>query len=271
MSNSHIKSSLRRHIMDHVVGAVNATPFLDDPFPHVVVRGFFPKDVYADLQRLLPAPDAYEPFSYEKHNDKNGESNRKRFCLESKFIDKLPSQQRDLWYAIRSVLGSVDLKEAVFNKLRTGLTMRYGNEPDSAHSLPGFALPELFRETATYHIKPHPDTRKKVVTMQIALPTDDSQEALGTEFYKRSLWPGSWLREPVGFEIVKTMPFLPNTTYAFVVLNTIRLKSWHGRSTLTPMCGVRNSILNIWYAKAEDANREIVAENEAMKASRKAA
>jgi hypothetical protein len=123
-----------------------------------------------------------------------------------------------------------------------------------------YPLPELFRETAGYVIKPHPDTRRKVVTMQIALPPDASQRDLGTEFYRRSWNPLALLREPRSFETVKRAPFLPNVAYAFVVINSLWLKSWHGRTTLRAGIGVRNTILNIWYADAKDANPDLVAQ-----------
>jgi hypothetical protein len=66
------------------------------------------------------------------------------------------------------------------------------------------------------------------------------------------------------------MDFLPNTAYAFSVLNTFRLKSWHGRSTIPASLGERNSILNIWYAKPEDANTELIDENRWLEAARSA-
>ena len=57
------------------------------------------------------------------------------------------------------------------------------------------------------------------------------------------------------------MPFLPNTAYAFVVLNSLSLSSWHGRSSLSNVGkAVRNTILNIWYERAENGNRELVEE-----------
>jgi hypothetical protein len=118
----------------------------------------------------------------------------------------------------------------------------------------------LFHETQGYSIKPHPDTRKKVVTMQVALPGDDSQRDLGTEFYRRSLHPSDWLREPRGFQVAKRMPFLPNTAYAFSVLNTFSLKSWHGKTAIPGALGERNSLLNIWYQDPQHANRDLVAE-----------
>ncbi len=127
-----------------------------------------------------------------------------------------------------------------------------------AADLEGYALPELFREFASYRIKPHPDTRRKVVTMQISLPRDDfSHPQFGTEFYRRSLNLLHLMREPNGFEIVKCTPYVRNSAYAFTVLNKITWKSWHGRSTLPAANIVRNTILNIWYLSQADANQDV--------------
>ena len=257
---------LFRRVVDHMVAAADAAPSMDDPFPHTLIRGLFPDDVYDRLQSLLPDPSQYKRFSYQKHQDADGESNRRRFQLKTEFMSVLDPERQMFWRTIRNAIGSGEFKQSVFARVRDGLALRYRCDPDAAASLPGHALPELFHETAGYHIKPHPDTRRKVVTMQIALPTDESCAAMGTEFYRRSLRPADWADEPRGFEIAKTMPFVPNTAYAFAVLNTIRLKSWHGRSQMSVNAGgdgatVRNSILNIWYERIEDANPEIAADN----------
>jgi hypothetical protein len=213
--------------------------------------------LYERLLSSLPSRDIYEAFDYEKHQQE-GVSNRRRFQMTDAWLDRLTHETRTFWYSIRAALGSAELKRAIFKKLAPGLAFRYGIAEGEAQNLPGFALPELFHETNGYSIKPHPDTRKKVVTMQIALAADASQEGLGTEFYRRALNPGAWLREPRGFEIVKRMPFLPNTAYAFSVLNTFTLKSWHGRTAISGQCGERNSLLNIWYEKAEHANVDLI-------------
>lgn len=266
-STISINTKLRQSTLDHMVSAVDSTTVCDAPSPHIVIRGFFPQDTYSQLLDSLPSAEDYEAFAYEKHANENGESNRKRFQLVNTSLETLQPAEQEFWHTIRSVLGSTTFKETVFNKLQNGLSYRFDCDPESAGSLPGFALPELFHETSGYRIKPHPDTRKKVVTMQIALPENDDQEHLGTEFYRRSVRPSSWLREPKGFEIVKRMPFLPNTAYAFVVLNTIRVKSWHGRSSLDSTCGTRDSLLNIWYQSAEHANQEILADNRSRSAA----
>ena len=245
--------------LDHMLAAVEASPIQDDPFPHIIVKEFFPTDTYSRLFDFLPPSVDYESFRERVY------VNRKHFRLENACLEKLPRPQRQFWYTICSALGSVALKETVFHKLRSGLSYRFNCDPNEAFSLPGFALPQLFRETTGYRIKPHPDTLKKVVTMQIALPENLGQEHLGTEFYRRSIRPSSYLGELRGFKIVKTMPFLPNTAYAFVVLNTKRIKSWHGRSSLQSTCGVRNSLLNTWFHRAENANTEILEVNESPK------
>jgi hypothetical protein len=251
---------LRKLCLDHLAAAINRVPASTAPFPHFVVSGFFPDDVYQDVLRLLPATALYEPFSYGKHHSADGESNRMRFRLCRESLERLDVRRRSFWLTIRSVLGSVELKTLAFEKVAAGLAYRYSIDTADVASLPGFALPEIFHERGGYAIKPHPDTRKKVVTMQIALPRDDSQRELGTEFYARSLRPASLIHSPRGFTIVRRMDFLPNTAYAFAVLNTFRLKSWHGRTAIPACLGDRNSILNIWYAKVEDANAELAEE-----------
>ncbi len=144
---------------------------------------------------------------------------------------------------MREALGAIQLKRAIYAKLSTGLAFRFELPEADVNKVPGYALPELFRELSSYRIAPHQDTRRKVVTMQISLPGDESQRELGTEFYRRSLNPLHMLREPRGFEVAKCTPFLPNTAYSFSVLNNISWKSWHGRSTLPGGCGVREQHL----------------------------
>ena len=67
--------------------------------------------------------------------------------------------------------------------------------------------------------------------------------------YRRRLlaWPGGdWRRQ---FVQAKQFEFRPNSAYAFVVNNTMRKKSWHGRESLPEGCGVRNTLLNIYFAR----------------------
>src|SRR4029079_3821837 len=249
---------LGSRIMSHMVAAVRAAKAEIDPFPHAIITNFFPTDVYSQLLDFLPRDEQYEPFSYDKHHTQDGQSNRLRFRFENDWLDRLSTDQRSFWYAVRQAIGAAPLKEAVYAKLSTGLAFRFGVEESAVNEIGGYALPELFRETSSYRIAPHPDTRRKVVTMQISLPRDGSQRALGTEFYRRSLNPLHLMREPRGFEVVKCTPYLPNSAYCFSVLNNVTWKSWHGRSTLPGKCGVRNSILNIWYLDANDGNQDII-------------
>jgi hypothetical protein len=258
---SHIEARRRevyQACLGHMVMAAERAAASDDPFPHFLISGVFPADVYDELLAHLPEPALYKAFSYKKHATDEGGSNRGNLTLSEANLDRMPDRSRGLWLGVRDALGAPRFKDAVFRRLAPGLAYRMGVSDDEAARMPGYPMPQLFRETAGYTIAPHPDTRRKLVTMQVALPGDDSQRDLGTEFYRRSWNPMTQFREPRGFEIAKQPPFLPNSAYAFAVINTLRLKSWHGRSKLTGESGVRNSILNIWYAQPQDASADLV-------------
>jgi len=103
-----------------------------------------------------------------------------------------------------------------------------------------------------YQIKPHPDGSKKVVTMQLYCPADESQRDLGTTLYRASL-KGLINVGSYGLEPVKTLPFLPNVGYAFVVLkayHSLLKMSWHGRPKVhTTSDHPRITLLNTFYVK----------------------
>ncbi len=244
-------------ILEHCLHVVAAAAVHHDPFPHFLIDGFFPEEVYRELLASLPDAGLYEPMAYGPRSPSEATA-RGRFKLNDACLARLSAPHRELWLAVRDVLTSPVLKRCVFGQLSSGLALRYRVAAEAAADLEGYALPELFRETRGYSIKPHPDTRKKVVTMQIALPEDRAQAELGTEFYRLSLNPLHVLREPRGFVVAKRAPFLPNAAYAFSVLNTLKLKSWHGRTTLAEEVGVRNSILNIWYGDPANVYPETV-------------
>jgi len=162
-------------------------------------------------------------------------------------IAKLAPASREFWGSIAAALTASELKEAVYAKLAKDLMFRYGASEAEVPKLAGYARPTLYREVEGFEIPPHPDTRKKVVTMHLYLPADRNQLELGTALYRRRLlaWPlGAWQRR---FEKVKQFPFAPNSGYAFVVNNAVTKKSWHGREKLPPGAGVRNTLLNTFY------------------------
>lgn len=250
---------LYRRIVEHSLQVVSQTVPQDSPFPHVLFAGIFPDDVYARLLKSYPAPEHFVKANQKHHSNEYGGSTRQRMSLCEAALSSLPEQDHVLWSTVRAAISSTVIRDAIFQKLSTGLCRRFGVPAAELPKVPAYPRGQLYSETEGYRIAPHPDTREKIVTMQFAFPSDDSLESVGTEFYTRSMNPVHYLREPRGFLITKSMPFLPNHAYAFSVLNDFGMKSWHGRSTIPPMDKVRNTLLHIWYAEADETDQDLVA------------
>lgn len=241
----------------HVVAAVESSSTRTEPFPFTLIENVFPDDVYRSALAAWPGADAFAGASKRHHTDEYGGSTRQRMNLVEKSLAELPAGTRRIWTTLRAAIGSPAVKAAVFGKLAGGLSRRFGTSPQEAVEVEAYPRDVLYTEKQGYRIAPHPDTREKIVTMQIAFPPDDRMKHVGTEFYSRSANPLHWLREPRGFVVRESMPFLPNCAYAFSVLNTIGLKSWHGRSKIESIDGDRNSLLHIWYATPDESHEEL--------------
>jgi hypothetical protein len=236
--------------LEHLLQRIARTPALDEPFSHIYLEEVLPQNLYQRVVSLLPDPKLYVAAA-ERHYNNDGFT-RGVFQLTPPQLAILPAAQRVLWTGLAAALTAPELKRAIFAKLHKDLSFRYSVATSQVPELAGFARPTLYRETAGFEIPPHPDTRKKVVTMHLYFPVDRSQLDLGTALYQRKLaaWPfGTWHNR---FVKVKQFAFQPNSAYAFVVNNTLTKKSWHGREELPAGAGVRNTLLNTFYDTARE-------------------
>jgi hypothetical protein len=244
--------ALSQQVLEHMLGRVEAAPARDRPFSHIYLEEVFPDDLYDELLSQLPDPEVYSGSANRYRGEGNVGYVRSLFELTSGSLWALPETQRELWDGVAAALTAPALKRAIYTKLAKDLAYRYGVPESDVDRLAGYSRPTLYRETEGFEIQPHPDTRKKVVTMHLYLPPDRSQVGLGTALYQRKVptWPfGDWRRR---FEKVKQFAFLPNSGYAFVVNNTLAKRSWHGRERLPAGLGVRNSLLNAFYETPRD-------------------
>jgi hypothetical protein len=233
-------SHMADELVAQAVASIEAADHFSLPFPHIVFRNFFPTDFYRDLVRSIPT-EGYDPIT--------GTGTRMALRLYGDNVERIDLELRSAWAAVSAMLTSKEVERAIRIKLNDGLEIRArGDKVPSADDLKLVAKPVVYRDRDGYQIKPHPDTRKKVVTMQLYCPADTSQEALGTTLYRASLKGlmhiGSYCLEPV-----KTIPFLPNVGYAFVVLkayHSLTKMSWHGRPPIKTD-QPRISILNTFY------------------------
>ncbi|MEQ1942975.1 hypothetical protein ABMA32_11220 [Mesorhizobium sp. VNQ89] len=238
------ESSLTRELIASAVRSIDAADQFSLPFPHIFFRDFFPNDFYTELLGSIPSR-GYAPIT----------ATRSGLRLYGENVDKIDPDIRAMWAGVSEMLTSREVEDAIRRQLHEGLVIRAkGDKVGAPEKLKLVAKPVLYNDKDGYEIKPHPDARKKVLTMQLYCPPDGSQKDLGTTLYQASL-KGLLHVGSYGLEPVKTLPFLPNVGYAFVVLkayHSLMKMSWHGRSKITtPIDHPRESLLNTFYVNED--------------------
>jgi hypothetical protein len=228
-------------VLESATNAILNAETFRKPYPLISFQNFFPRDFYARLLRRFP--------DVERFAGLNGDGTRREYALYDERSDPGSEEGREIWGIVRRVLSSQEIAAALREKLDEGFRIR-AKRSGEGWPIPMHPRPVLYTDLDGYAIKPHPDTRRKVLTMQIYLPADETQRELGTTIYKISPM-GVFAWKSYGLVKDKTLPFLPNSGYAFVVIHpaySLLRSSWHGREAITvPSEKPRLTILNTYY------------------------
>jgi len=206
-------------------GIFNA-PIRPFPYPHIYVENIFPQEVYARLQENIPHPDAMIPIEQAR----SVRGYKERFVLDiSSPMETVTDQQRAFWREMRDVLLGGGIRNVFLNKFKAQIQERLSQ-------MVGAALYDeslLVEDITRYALGPHTDAPPKVITVLFYLPPDNSQIHLGTSLYMPKdparRCPGGPHYKFDEFDRVATMPFAPNSMFAFVKNDL----SFHGVEPVT--------------------------------------
>ncbi len=203
--------------------AIGNAPMQMFPFPHIYVRDVFPREYYDEMRRKLPPADLLAPIT-EARDVRGPYDERFVLALIPEKVGTLPEPYRAFWAELAGWMIGKRFAQLVLGKFAQFIEQRF-----QGMSGVQFADEALLVEDRTrYALGPHTDSPRKVISMLFYLPADESQSHLGTSIYVPKdpgfTCPGGPHHAFDRFERMVTMPFVPNSAFAFLKTDN----SFHG-------------------------------------------
>jgi hypothetical protein len=221
----------------HVLYKVANAPVNLYPFPHIYVQDVFPPDYYSQLREHLPPPEVYKDLKELNRVGANYPDTRLVMVVTPENIQALAEPLRSFWDGVAHwLLGGFGA--TVLAKFGQFLNRRFGD----SRAMQYYDEAMIVQDYTTYALKPHTDTPRKVLSFLFYLPPDDSLAHLGTSIYvpkdPNFTCPGTASHPFERFERMATMPYLPNSLFAFVKTHN----SFHGVEPIRET-GIRRDLL----------------------------
>jgi hypothetical protein len=208
----------------HVLYKIANAPINPFPFPHIYVRDVFPPDFYRELRAHLPPVESLKSLRTLGRVTPDYPESRQVLPLSVDAVQTLDEPFRSFWDHLASWLLGGQFGQILLPRFAEYLEARFGDLRQVRFR--DEAL--IVQDYSTYSLGPHSDSPYKVAAFLFYLPQDDSLSHLGTSLYVPK---SPDFRSTSGvhykfadFERVATMPFLPNSLFAFLKTDT----SFHG-------------------------------------------
>lgn len=186
------------------------------PYPHIYVQDIFPGDFYRELRAQLPPREAFQTLNAVGRVASGYPDTRLVLPLTPQNVGQLNEPLRSFWGQLARWLLGGPFGQMVLSKFAPILDERFGD----ARKMEFHDEALLVQDYTAYSLGPHTDRPEKVVSFLFYLPADDSLAHLGTSIYMPKdpsfVCAGGPHHPFEKFHRVVTMPFLPNTLFAFL-------------------------------------------------------
>ena len=212
----------------HLLYRLGNAPVMAYPYPHLLVHDVFPRDFYRQILAHLPSGEHLRPI-HELRGVPDVYKDRWILPVLPEFINKLASPLREFWLALGEALFRGNFGQLLISRFEPFLRSRFEREPNVQFR--DEAL--LVYDHTNYSLGPHTDSPRKILSVLFYLPEDDARPELGTSVYvpkdENFRCEGGPHYPFDGFRRMTTMPYVPNTMFAFLKTP----ESFHGVEPVT--------------------------------------
>jgi hypothetical protein len=200
----------------HVRAAIEAAPMRDTPFEHIIVERLLPDAVYEALIEAIPPPAFFSSRDPIKQD----------LTLPTEIG---PTLTATVWGFFDDVVARRVIRPAVIERFRRPLEHHFDSlfGPDRREQ--AIALPQsvsggrLMLRRPGYHLKPHRDPKRSMLTCLLYLARPDDNDVYGTQIfavdddddadYKQTYFPEEAGRR---CRLEGVVPFRPNSMLVFL-------------------------------------------------------
>jgi hypothetical protein len=213
-------------------------PVLAFPYPHILVHDIFPADFYRELRANLPEKSALNTLGALGRIQGADYPARLVMPLTRDAVAALPGGQRAFWEQVGNWFLGGEFRHLLLAKFAPYLQRRLGDL--GKVSFQDELL--IVRDASSYALGPHTDSPSKVLSLLFYLPPDDSMAHLGTSVYlpndAQFRCEGGPHYDFAKVRRVLTMPYVPNTLFAFMKTTN----SFHGVEPIRE-AGIRRDLM----------------------------
>ena len=237
-------------IRTHITAAVDRAQVSTDPTTHAVVENVLPEDFYNLVHMAIPPAELFpsrDPVKQDFHIDEH--------------LAAAPALTQRVWRFFDEDVVAGILAPALHRRFHSAVVDHYAETVDGDFGMRAASVPHrgfagrLHLRRPGYHLKPHLDPKRVVITGLVYFARPGDSEAYGTQLFRvgkrfTSSTMGKFYPEDEGLpvELARTVPFRPNTLFAFV-----NSKAAHG-ATLPPDAPLLERYAYQFYVKPLDGD-----------------